>query len=226
MVVQPARGERVSQGTNLQTKDEYTRHDVPAIWVGHGMILIARPRAPRAGCTHADTARGFAVPASARSAGMGRPPGSKNKVPSHPARFYSKIRKTSGCWLWRGGKDRCGYGLYSVGTKRFMAHRMAYELMVGPIPEGMQIDHVKARGCTNRHCVNPAHLEVVTLQENVRRGDAPCAIHARQTHCKHGHPFDEANTYRTPDGRRKCRACHRARTRLVYRRQPPTSEAA
>lgn len=123
-------------------------------------------------------------------------------------RFEDKVmpEPNSGCWLWAGYVSRYGYGLlHQTPKKYFLAHRLAYEFFVGPIPEGLQIDHK----CRVRSCVNPAHLEAVTLQENIRRGET--GIHQRtRTHCPHGHPYDEANTYRRPsNGTRICRQCYR-----------------
>lgn len=88
-------------------------------------------------------------------------------------------------------------------------HRVAYELRVGPIPEGMQIDHL----CRVRRCVNPAHLEPVSQTENIRRGDSFAGREARQTHCIYGHPFSFENTLLTKSERR-CRACQRRRNKL------------
>lgn len=128
--------------------------------------------------------------------------------------FFSQINKNgdNGCWLWQGKKDNLGYGRYG---KQYRAHRWSYEYHKGPIPEGLQIDHL----CRNRACVNPDHLEAVTKKENTLRSLAPTAINARKTHCYKGHPFDERNTYVTPEGWRTCRACknekhRRRRTRL------------
>lgn len=128
-------------------------------------------------------------------------------------RFWPKVNKNGSapehrpdleaCWEWMAFRQPDGYGQLGRGGKRggfVLAHRFAYELLVGPIPEGLQIDHL----CRNRSCVNPAHLEPVTLVENLRRGER-----AQQTHCKRGHPFDDANTYRSPNGHRHCRACRR-----------------
>lgn len=78
---------------------------------------------------------------------------------TYEQRFWAKVLKTDSCWLWQGRKNDNGYGLMLVDGKNVRAHRFAYELLVGPIPEGLDLDHVRARGCTNRHCVNPAHLD-------------------------------------------------------------------
>src|SRR5581483_10202744 len=102
-----------------------------------------------------------------------------------------------------------------VGT---LAHRVVYQAFVGEIPAGYTIDHVRANGCTRTDCVNYlCHLEVVTMRENVLRGGGPSAINARLTHCREGHPFDEANTIRTRAGKRRCRTCRNARKREAYR---------
>ena len=86
-----------------------------------------------------------------------------------------------------------------------LAHRFAYETFVGPIPEGLTIDHL----CRIRHCVNPEHLEAVTDRVNILRGEGISAQHARATHCPQGHPYDLINTYVAPDGDRDCRDCRR-----------------
>lgn len=91
----------------------------------------------------------------------------KNRGLPLEQRFWMKVNKTSTCWLWTAATQQKGYGIFGVGTGRTTpAHRYSYELHVGPIPEGMQIDHL----CRVRSCVNPAHLEVVTPLQNVRRG--------------------------------------------------------
>ena len=89
------------------------------------------------------------------------------------------------------------------------AHRVVYEILVGPIPVGLELDHL----CRNRACVNPDHLEPVTTRTNLLRGYSPWACRARQTHCKRGHEFTPENTYGTGDGRRYCRTCRRAHHR-------------
>lgn len=109
------------------------------------------------------------------------------------------------CWEWDGARNRHGYGVFSNRTlgRTFAAHRFAYEDRVGPIPDGLQLDHL----CRNPPCVNPAHLEPVTGIENLRRGRSLTHM-AERTHCKNGHEYTPENTYRPPSYRgRMCRAC-------------------
>lgn len=126
-------------------------------------------------------------------------------------RFWSKVKKTDLCWLWTAGRfpSSCGYyGCFRADGRNIRAHRYAYELLVGPIPEGLQLDHL----CRNTLCVNPDHLEPVTARENNMRGFGVGAEHARKTHCHRGHPFSDENTRINPkDGRRICATCHRER---------------
>lgn len=132
--------------------------------------------------------------------------------PSLADRFWAKVEKTDTCWLWTGRTDRCGYGVFSASKNHpAKAHRVAYELSVGAVPKGLHLDHL----CRVRNCVNPAHLEPVTPAENNRRSLSLTAANARKTHCKHGHPFDEANTYLRPGGGRTCRTCRAARERAA-----------
>ncbi|MBA7558399.1 hypothetical protein ES708_00002 [subsurface metagenome] len=124
-------------------------------------------------------------------------------------RFWQKVEiQDNGCWNWTGNINWKGYGGFRFNSHWVKAHRFAYEFLVGPIPEGLQIDHL----CRNHRCVNPAHMELVTTQENIRRGNHH---NSAKTHCSQGHPFDLFNTYFW-QGHRECRACHRERARKRY----------
>lgn len=123
----------------------------------------------------------------------------------------------SGCWEWTGNIMPNGYGVLAIGRrslgerKTVYAHRVSYEFHRGPIPHGLDLDHL----CRNRRCINPDHLEPVTRQENVLRGVGPrkaSEYFAQITHCKHGHAFDEINTSPRKEGGRKCRKCGAIRT--------------
>lgn len=132
------------------------------------------------------------------------------------ARFWCKVdgADRDGCWTWTAGVNTHGYGQYWVKRGRLMvAHRMTYLALVGPIPEGLQLDHL----CRNRRCVNPAHLELVTSRENTLRGEGVAAACAKKTHCPQGHPYDLENTY-WYRRKRYCRACGRARDAIRYAR--------
>lgn len=108
------------------------------------------------------------------------------------------------CWLWLGAKTDRGYGTLRRNGKNHRAHRFSYALYVGPIPEGMEIDHL----CRVRHCVNPDHLEAVDHRTNMLRSENFTGQNARKDACPSGHPYDEANTYVVPStGRRMCRQC-------------------
>lgn len=120
--------------------------------------------------------------------------------------------------LWLKAQSE-GYGRFGVraGLTEY-AHRLSYVIAYGEIPDGLVIDHVRDRGCTNTMCVAPLHLEAVTNAENVRRGDA--GLHMKDmTHCRNGHPFAGKNLYTKPSGERRCRTCTRAAERARYRRE-------
>lgn len=123
-------------------------------------------------------------------------------------RFWSRVDKSGECWIWQGAPNHAGYGRFN----QQMAHRVAYEINVGPIPDGLTIDHL----CKTRNCVNPAHMEPVTLAENVRRAERHTNGNDLKTECVHGHAFTAANTA-THNGKRKCKTCARDRARIAYR---------
>lgn len=127
-------------------------------------------------------------------------------------RFWSYVDKAGpdGCWLWTGTRKATGYGRFYVSPDRRdeAAHRFAYELLVGQIPDGLHVDHL----CRVTRCVNPDHLEPVTQQENNRRQAAA------RTHCPNGHPYDEANTYVSKRTGRLCRICSRQK-QARYKRE-------
>jgi len=146
-------------------------------------------------------------------------------------RFWAKVVQSGECWLWTGSTTLGGYGSCHHSGER-LAHRWAYENMVGPIPDGLHLDHL----CRVRACVNPYHLEPVTPAVNNSRVDYTAfhegarraaekenaARRARAlaaTHCKHGHPWDEANTNWSAGGTRLCKRCAAIATRKYLDRK-------
>ena len=135
-----------------------------------------------------------------------------------PGRFWDKAipEPMSGCWLWIGATTN-EYGRFNVAGINRKAYRVAYEALVGPIPNGLHVDHL----CRQRCCVNPAHLEPVTQAENTRRGASGAnmaRIQLSKTHCPVGHSYDAINTYVATTGSRECRTCKRRRHREYMKR--------
>lgn len=123
------------------------------------------------------------------------------------SRFWSKtIPGKNGCILWVGRTNGDGYGQFDVNGRTIGAHRYAFELKYGPVPEGKQIDHL----CRVRHCVNPEHMEAVIQRVNIMRGEGIAATNKAKTHCKRGHALEGKNVYIVKQGKyrsRQCRQC-------------------
>jgi hypothetical protein len=137
-------------------------------------------------------------------------------------RFWEKVIESAepspagrtGCWLWTSAVSGSGYGAFGMGGRAgqmYVAHKIAYEWVVGVVPDGLELDHL----CRDTRCVNPAHLEPVTHRENLLRGEGWSARHARKTHCPAGHVLAGENLSRheLQHGQRKCLTCHATRER-------------
>lgn len=137
-------------------------------------------------------------------------------------RFWAKVYFPpceDDCWTWTGARNK-GYGWFGINNRNYYAHRISYEMNVGPIPEGLQIDHL----CRNHACINPAHLEPVTQQVNLLRGETVVARNSAVTHCPSGHEYTAQNTRLDRQGRRYCITClrkhvHESYLRRIARRQ-------
>lgn len=127
----------------------------------------------------------------------------------------NRIDMTKDCWIWQGSLDEDGYGRFPIKGQYKRVQRLMYELVGGKLQKELTIDHL----CRVRNCVNPNHLEQVSVKVNTLRGNAPSAINYRKTHCKYGHPFDEANTYYWRGKMRKCIKCNRRVVREWHRKR-------
>ena len=119
----------------------------------------------------------------------------------NPSKHWSEYP----CMIWDRSLAK-GYGRYKSHGKKLVVHRLAYEIVIGPIPEGLQLDHL----CRVRACFCPSHLEPVTGKENINRSPltGPGSLHGRKTHCQRGHPYSPENTQKN-NGARVCRECKR-----------------
>lgn len=183
----------------------YTPTDMPYITCAScGSEFWAKPSVARAGrkfCSNLCRASGTRVPVSER--------------------WQDKYAiSDDGCWEWTGKINVYGYGVVSLSRTEIggrqgsrMAHRVVYESEIGPIPEGLDLDHL----CRNRKCVRPDHLEPVTRKENLRRGRGDHS--GGKTHCKRGHEFSPENTIVTKSGHRNCRECGRIYQRAYNARK-------
>lgn len=137
--------------------------------------------------------------------------------------IQQRCRRDGDCVVWQGAHSTGGYGIIRVSGRNRPVHRVVYEYFHGPVPVGLELDHVRARGCSFRACCNPDHLEPVTRQVNLLRGDSLTAHNAAKTHCPHGHAYTADNLDRGAKrlGARVCRIClHlRQRARAATKRQ-------
>lgn len=139
---------------------------------------------------------------------------------------HINLNGPGGCWLWTGRRTTNGYGHMHFRESRdekwrsTTAHRLVYLILVGPIPEGLQLDHYR---CDNRLCVNPEHVRPVTARENALRSNAVSSHNLAKTHCKNGHEFTPENTRPRAEGGRSCRTCHNNNTN---RRRQAARDAA
>lgn len=117
-------------------------------------------------------------------------------------RFWSKVDQDGPCWLWTAGCTSRGYGAFTANSRQRLAHRVAYQLLIGPIPQGLTLDHL----CRRRNCVRPDHLEPVPAGVNVLRGKGITAKNASKERCPRGHPYDLVSS-----GKRRCLRCKRER---------------
>ena len=142
--------------------------------------------------------------------------------PRLPDRFWTKVVVVdSGCWEWQAKRSFDGYGVFKLERRPVRAHRLTYQILVGPISPSLEIDHL----CRNPACVLPAHLEAVTHRENMLRGVSPVARRVRQAACMRGHVFDKANTYIAANRSRHCRRCTNQRARIQYWANPEKERA-
>ena len=136
----------------------------------------------------------------------------------HVTQFWESVNRSAGpdeCWPFTGNTTRSGYGRVTIKGKIIRAHRFAYELLVGPIPDGWHVHHRTEHGCTTRRCCNPTHLEALPAPDHA----SLYGWQQHRTHCPNGHPYDELNTRINRQGGRECRACHRAKDQLRRQKQ-------
>ena len=160
------------------------------------------------GCARKHNARGLCTTHYERWRKHGDPLWSGR--PSIAERFKAKVAHAdNGCWIWLAGNDG-KYGVFYTGgtPKNVKAHRFSYELHIGPIPQGLDLDHL----CRTKLCVNPAHLEPVTRSENLRRA-VPFNSYPKKSHCPQGHPYSGDNLIVAATGESLCRACRREHSR-------------
>jgi hypothetical protein len=135
-------------------------------------------------------------------------------------RVMARCVRQGGCLVWQGARTSNGYGQIAISRRTVRVHRLVYEHCIGPIPDGLTIDHVAARGCTSRACCEISHLQAVTRGENALRGTGPTAANATKTHCPQGHELTGDNLRRSAllrRSRRECNICRNSFERRRYR---------
>jgi len=124
----------------------------------------------------------------------------------------------SGCWIWKGALDKQGYGFFSINRKLKRAHRVSYEHWNDELDSNLVIDHL----CRNPSCVNPEHLQQVTIQQNLLRGMGLGVFNSKKTYCPKNHPLSGENLYLRSDGKRACRLCRKEADRRTYQKKIST----
>lgn len=171
------------------------------------------------GCVGPPWARGWCDKHYARWAATGSPMGA-NRPTVRSEALLSKVDTFGEHWMWTGSKLE-GYGIFNWKDGKMKAHRAVHELLEGPIPEGLELDHL----CEITLCVRPSHLEAVTHRINILRGHSPAAKNARKTHCINGHEYTPESAYERPGGGRRCRPCRNKRERKAPDAERRISEA-
>jgi hypothetical protein len=203
---------------------EHRRHYVADLWLERlvarqpptsggkieRMIDAERPSCAVDGCTRLSWSRGMCHTHYEYNRRHGHP-----TPPSVEDRFWTSVDTSGECWLWTGSRQKNGYGRFSLKNRGRLAHRFAYELVVGPIPEGLEIDHL----CRVRACVRPDHLEAVTRRVNSLRSTSFAAQNAKKTHCVRGHALEGENLY-SRNGWRWCRQCRQENLDAFLARHP------
>lgn len=143
-----------------------------------------------------------------------------NKRKTDSCRFWEKVANgPNGCWNWTGGRQPNGYAQFNFGGTGVLVHRYAYKELIGPLVDGLTIDHL----CRNRICVNPAHLEQVTYRENIFRGSNAAVMNSKKAVCQSGHELHGGNLYIHTDrgggSHRYCRQCNKERMRKWRRKK-------
>lgn len=159
------------------------------------------------GCVESPWARGWCKQHYARWNKTGSPMGS-NRPKTRSEALLARVNTSEEHWMWTGTVLE-GYGIFNWKDSKMKAHRAVYELLEGPIPDGLELDHL----CEITLCVRPSHLEAVTHRVNVLRGQSPPAKNLRKTHCERGHLYTPETAYERPGGGRRCRICRNMRER-------------